>query len=266
MWYNSLVMESEILKEIKELCDKHGVEPMYVFFTGSRAYGYHKEDSDFDILFVFKRPLADYFRVHPLPDEIKVADKDVKGWDLRKFCSILCKSGWNAYEALHCRVAFPFVGHAMSFNHLQHLAKSGDFYEPMKVAKTMVGCSARDKAKYDVSEGNKKLKYFLSYARMIMSAIYCVVHKTYPPVHFLTLAHATLPEPEKYDFIKELVEARKEGKDATPFLAKMEEFIETLKEESERIRERVREFDYKAKDADKMKLMDDFLYKTLTQN
>lgn len=259
-------MEREILKEVKELCDKHGVEPMYVFFTGSRAYGYNKVDSDYDVLFVFKRPVADYFRVHPLSDEIKVADKDVKGWDLRKFCSILCKSGWNAFEALHCRVAFPFVSHAMSFNHLKHLAKGGDFYEPMKVAKTMVGCSARDLGKYEAAEGNKKLKYFLSYARMVMSGMYCVLHKTYPPVHFLTLAHASLPEPEKYDFIKELVEARKEGKDGTPFLAKMEAFMKTLKEDCEKVKERVKEFDYKAKDADKMKLMDDFLYKTLTQN
>lgn len=259
-------MEREILKEIKELCDKHGVEPMYVFFTGSRAYGYHKEDSDFDILFVFKRPVADYFRVHPLPDEIKVADKDIKGWDLRKFCSILCKSGWNAFEALHCRVAFPFVGHAMSFNHLKHLARGGDFYEPMKVAKTMIGCSARDLAKYEAAEGNKKLKYFLSYARMVMSARYCVLHTTYPPVHFLTLAHSSLPEPEKYDLIKELVKARVEGKDAKPYLETMNCLIDDFKKLCETLKKRVKEYDYKAKDEEKMKLMDDFLCKTLTQN
>ena len=259
-------MESEILKEVKELCDKHGVEPMYIFFTGSRAYGYNKADSDYDTLFVFKRPVADYFRVHPLPDMIKVEGKDVKGWDLRKFCSVLSKSGWNAFEALHCRVVFPFEGHYMSFKHLQQLAESGDFYEPMKVAKTMVGCSARDLAKYEAAEGNKKLKYFLSYARMVMSARYCVLHTTYPPVHFLTLAHSSLHEPEKYDFIKELVEARKEGKDGTPFLAKMEAFMKTLKEDCEKVKERVKEFDYKAKDDDKMKLLDDFLYNTLTQN
>lgn len=259
-------MEREILKEVKELCDKHGVEPMYVFFTGSRAYGYNKEDSDFDILFVFKRPLADYFRVHPLSDEIKVADKDVKGWDLRKFCSILSKSGWNAYEALHCRVAFPFVGHAMSFNHLQHLAESGDFYEPMKVAKTMVGCSARDLAKYEQAEGNKKLKYFLSYARMIMSARYCVLHTTYPPVHFLTLAHASLPEPEKYDLIKELVKARVEGKNAESYLETMNCLMDYFKEICEILKKRVKNYDYKEKNDEKMKLMDDFLYKTLTQN
>ena len=73
-------------------------------------------------------------------------------------------------------------------------------------------------------------------------------------------------DPEKYNFIKELVEARKEGKDGTPFLAKMEAFMKTLKEDCEKVKERVKGFDYKAKDDDKMKLMDDFLYKTLTQN
>ena len=258
-------MEREILKEVTELCDKHGVEPMYVFFTGSRAYGYHKEDSDFDILFVFKRPVADYFRVHPLPDEIKVADKDVKGWDLRKFCSILCKSGWNAFEALHCRVAFPFVGHAMSFNHLKHLARSGDFYEPMKVAKTMVGCSARDLAKYDTAEGNKKLKYFLSYARMVMSARYCVLHTTYPPVNFLTLAHMSLHEPEKYEMMKELVKARVEGKDATPYLETMNCLMDDFKNLCETLKGSVKNYDYKEKDEEKMKLMDDFVYKVITE-
>ena len=66
--------------------------------------------------------------------------------------------------------------------------------------------------------------------------------------------------------MKELVEARKEGKDGTPFLAKMEEFMKTLKENCEMVKERVKELDYNTKDSDKMELMDDFLYKTLTQN
>ena len=259
-------MTMEIISEVQELCREKGVELLYIFFTGSRAYGYNKADSDYDVLFVFKRPVVDYFRVHPLPDEIKVEGKDVKGWDLRKFCSILSKSGWNAYEALHVRESYSLNGHDKSFIHLRWLARHGDFYEPMKVAKTMVGCSARDLAKYEAAEGNKKLKYFLSYARMVMSAMYCVTHTTYPPVDFLTLAHASLHEPGKYNLIKELVEARKEGKDGTPFLAKMEAFMKTLKEDCEKVKERVKEFDYKAKDADKMRLMDDFLYKTITQN
>lgn len=258
-------MNLEILSEVQELCREKGVELLYIFFTGSRAYGYNKEDSDYDTLFVFKRPLADYFRVHPLPDEIKVEGKDIKGWDVRKFCHVLSKSGWNAYEALHVRESYSLNGHDKSFVHLRWLARHGDFYEPMKVAKTMIGCSSRDLAKYEEAEGNKKLKYFLSYARMVMSAFYCVLHKNYPPVHFLTLAHATLPEPGEYDLMKELVKARVEGKDATPYLETMNCLMDDFKELCETLKNRVKEYDYKQKDEEKMKLMDDFVYKVITE-
>ena len=258
-------MKMEIISEVQEICREKGVELLYIFFTGSRAYGYNKEDSDYDTLFVFKRPLADYFRVHPLPDEIKVEGKDVKGWDVRKFCHVLSKSGWNAYEALHVREGYFLNGHDKSFIHLRWLARHGDFYEPMKVAKTMVGCSARDLAKYEQAEGNKKLKYFLSYARMVMSARYCVLHTTYPPVHFLTLARMSLHEPEKYDLMKELVKSRVEDKDATPYLEKMNCLMNDLKELCETLKNSVKEYDYKAKDEEKMKLMDDFVFKVITE-
>lgn len=259
-------MTMEIISEVQELCREKGVELLYIFFTGSRAYGYNKADSDYDALFVFKRPVADYFRVHPLPDEIKVEGKDVKGWDLRKFCSVLSKNGWNAYEALHVRESYALNGHDKSFNYLRWLAVHGDFYEPMKVAKTMVGCSARDLAKYEAAEGNKKLKYFLSYARMVMSAMYCVTHTTYPPVDFRTLSRMTLHSETKSHMMDELVRARVEDKDATPYVPLLDELMEFFKEKCEMVKNRVNDFDYKQKDEEKMKFMDDFLYKTLTQN
>ena len=259
-------MTMEIISEVQELCREKGVELLYIFFTGSRAYGYNKEDSDYDTLFVFKRPLADYLRVHPLPDEIKVEGKDVKGWDIRKFCGVLSKSGWNAYEALHVRESYSLNGHDKSFIHLRWLADHGDFYEPMKVAKTMVGCSARDLAKYEQAEGNKKLKYFLSYARMVMSARYCVLHTTYPPVHFLTLAHMSLHDPNEYTLIKELVKARVEDKDATPYLEIMNCLMDDFKNLCETLKESVKNYDYKQKDEEKMKVMDDFVFKVITTN
>ena len=260
-------MNLEIISEVQELCRENGVELLYIFFTGSRAYGYNKKDSDYDTLFVFKRPLADYFRVHPLPDEIKVDGKDIKGWDVRKFCHILSKSGWNAYEALHVRECYALNGHAnvKSFDHLRWLARHGDFYEPMKVAKTMIGCSARDLAKYEQAEGNKKLKYFLSYARMVMSAMYCVTHTTYPPVDFRTLARMTLHSKMKSSIMDELVQVRKDDKDATLYVPLLDTLMEFFKEKCEIVKNCVKDFDYKQKDEEKMKLMDDFVYKVITE-
>ena len=259
-------MNMEIVSEVQEVCREKGVELLYIFFTGSRAYGYSKKDSDYDTLFVFKRPLADYLRVHPLPDEIKVEGKDIKGWDVRKFCHILSKSGWNAYEALHVRESYSLNGHDKSFIYLRHLARHCDFYEPMKVAKTMVGCSARDLAKYEKAEGNKKLKYFLSYARMVMSAMYCVLHTTYPPVDFHTLTRMTLHSKTRTFIMDELVKVRVEDKDATPYVPLLNELMEYFKEKCEIVKNRVKDFDYKEKDEEKMKLMDDFVFKVITEN
>ena len=259
-------MTSEIISEVQELCREKGVELLYIFFTGSRAYGYNKEDSDYDTLFVFKRPLADYLRVYPLPDEIKVEGKDVKGWDVRKFCHVLSKSGWNAYEALHVRKCYALNGHDKSFDRLRWIARHGDFYEPMKVAKTMVCCSARDLAKYEKAEGNKKLKYFLSYARMVMSAMYCVCHFTYPPVDFRTLTKMTLHSKMRTLIMDEIVKARVEDKDVTPYVYILNELMKSFKEKCEIVKNRVKDFDYKEKDEEKMKLMDDFLFKVITEN
>lgn len=259
-------MNTEILSEVQELCREKGVELLYIFFTGSRAYGYNKENSDYDTLFVFKRPLADYLRIHPLPDEIKVEGKDVKGWDIRKFCHVLSKSGWNAYEALHVRESYFLNGHDKSFTYLRWLAEHGDFYEPMKVAKTMVGCSARDLAKYEQAEGNKKLKYFLSYARMVMSAMYCVTHTTYPPVEFPLLTMMVMGDEKLYrDCIKEVFNARVNGEDESLYVTIMDLLVDYFKEKCDLVKEIVKDFDYKQKDEDKIKLMDDFVYKVITK-
>ena len=64
----------------------------------------------------------------------------------------------------------------------------------------------------------------------------------------------------------EIVKARVEDKDVTPYVYILNELMKFFKEKCEIVKNRVKDFDYKQKDEEKMKLMDDFLYKTLTQN
>ena len=130
----------------------------------------------------------------------------------------------------------------------------------------MVGCSARDLAKYENAEGNKKLKYFLSYARMVMSAMYCVTHTTYPPVDFRTLTRMTLHSKTRTFIMDELVKVRVEDRDATLYVYVLDEMMKFFKEKCEMLKNRVKDFDYKQKSEEKMKLMDDFVYKVITEN
>jgi hypothetical protein len=66
--------------------------------------------------------------------------------------------------------------------------------------------------------------------------------------------------------MKELVKARVEGKDANPYLEKMNCLMNDFKELCETLKKRVKDYDYKEKDEEKMKLMDDFVFKVITEN
>jgi hypothetical protein len=65
--------------------------------------------------------------------------------------------------------------------------------------------------------------------------------------------------------IKELVKARVEGKDATPYLETMNSLMDDFKNLCEILKERVKGYDYKEKDEEKMKVIDDFVYKVITE-
>jgi hypothetical protein len=99
---------------------------------------------------------------------------------------------------------------------------------------------------------------------MVMSAMYCVTHTTYPPVEFRTLIRMTLKSKMYAYMIDELVQARVEDKDATPYIPLLNSLMDFFKEKCEIVKNRVKDFDYKEKDEEKMKLMDDFLFKVIT--
>jgi hypothetical protein len=65
--------------------------------------------------------------------------------------------------------------------------------------------------------------------------------------------------------MKELVKARVEGKDATPYLETMNCLMDDFKNLCETLKERVKDYDYKQKDEEKMKVIDDFVYKVITE-
>ena len=65
--------------------------------------------------------------------------------------------------------------------------------------------------------------------------------------------------------MKELVKARVEDKDASPYLEIMNCLMDDFKKLCERLKERVKDYDYKQKDEEKMNLMDDFVFKVITE-
>lgn len=94
--------------------------------SGSRAWGFPSRDSDYDVRFIFVRPLADYLGISPPRDVIERpidAELDLGGWDLRKALGLMVRSNAVVLEWLASPIVYrsdPAVVAAL--NNLVHIA------------------------------------------------------------------------------------------------------------------------------------------------
>lgn len=85
-----------------------GVRILLAIESGSRAWGFPSRDSDYDVRFIFIRPLADYLGISSPRDVIERpidANLDLGGWDLRKALGLMVRSNAVIFEWL----SSPFV-------------------------------------------------------------------------------------------------------------------------------------------------------------
>ena len=84
-----------IVNTLDHIANEQSVELHYACETGSRAWGFASDDSDFDVRFIFVRPVEEYLALKPRRDVIErpiIDDLDVSGWDIFKACRLLQKS------------------------------------------------------------------------------------------------------------------------------------------------------------------------------
>ena len=59
-----------IRQKLREIEAANQVKILYAVESGSRAWGFASPDSDYDVRYVFIRPIKDYLRIDLLPDHI----------------------------------------------------------------------------------------------------------------------------------------------------------------------------------------------------
>jgi predicted nucleotidyltransferase len=102
-------IRSEIESRLGSIEAQQGVRYLFVVESGSRAWGFPSPDSDYDVRFVYVRPLDWYLSIEtgrdvietPLVDEI-----DLNGWDVRKTIGLLLKSNVIVGEWLESPIRY----------------------------------------------------------------------------------------------------------------------------------------------------------------
>jgi predicted nucleotidyltransferase len=88
-------MTKSVTKKIKHILEdieeEKGVRIIFAVEGGSRVWGFESKDSDYDVRFVYKRPLRKYIKARPSKTnhmEKVVDDVDMVGFDILKFTGL----------------------------------------------------------------------------------------------------------------------------------------------------------------------------------
>ncbi len=102
---------AEVNERLDAIEREHDVRVLYACESGSRAWGFASTDSDYDVRFVYARPIDWYLSI----DDRRRRDVietpidglwDVNGWDLRKALGLLAKSNPPLLEWLRSPIVY----------------------------------------------------------------------------------------------------------------------------------------------------------------
>ncbi len=84
----------QIMQTLRGIEADENVQILFAVESGSRAWGFPSPDSDYDVRFVYVRPMEWYLSIFPGRDVVELpleGELDVNGWDIRKSLELLMK-------------------------------------------------------------------------------------------------------------------------------------------------------------------------------
>ena len=102
-------MIGEIKKELLRLESENEIKILLAVESGSRAWGFASEDSDWDVRYIYIHRLEWYLKIDEQKDsqeEILPNDLDLSGWELKKALRLFRKSNPPMLEWLRSPIVY----------------------------------------------------------------------------------------------------------------------------------------------------------------
>jgi uncharacterized protein len=114
-------LKNKILNYLTELKEIEDINILYACESGSRMWGIAFEDSDYDVRFIYHRPLKYYLSLNGISDTIDINQNgrsleiidtakqdniDIVGWDLKKYLSLFLRSNSVCFEWLNSPIVY----------------------------------------------------------------------------------------------------------------------------------------------------------------
>jgi uncharacterized protein len=178
-------IDTTISTELQQLEREQEIKILYACESGSRAWGFPSPDSDYDVRFIYLRPLEWYLSIEDRSDTIDLPVNsllDINGWDLRKALKLFKGSNSAIYEWIQSPIIYQsdrqLTTELLDLAPSYYACRAGIHH----YLNMTIGCY-REHLQSDVV----KLKKYFYALRPILAAKWIVTDRTFPPMVFSKL-------------------------------------------------------------------------------
>lgn len=220
-------VRQEIEKRLRQLEREEEVSVFYACESGSRAWGFPSDNSDYDVRFLYAHPINRYLSIDDERDVIerKISNLiDMSGWDIRKALKLLRKSNPPLLEWINSPIVY-----RQRFDIIERIRiLMPDYYSPKSCLHhylSMAEGNFREYLKGDVV-WVKKYFYVL---RPILACKWIESGYGVVPMEFETLVDRLIDNNELRLAINELLRRKRGGQelDSEPSIPIINDFIDT---------------------------------------
>jgi uncharacterized protein len=227
-------IDTTISTELQQLEREQQIKILYACESGSRAWGFPSPDSDYDVRFIYLRPVEWYLSIDDRPDTIDLPVNsllDINGWDLRKALKLFKGSNSAIYEWIQSPIIYQsdrqLTTELLDLAPSYYTCRAGIHH----YLNMTIGCY-REHLQSDVV----KLKKYFYALRPILAAKWIVTYQTFPPMVFSKLLELIDRRQDLLAEIDRLLTIKATATEADPIAASpiLNEFIRSEIEDCER--------------------------------
>ncbi len=175
-------MRDTILEKLTAIENEHGVKILYACESGSRAWGFHSPDSDYDVRFIYIHEQDWYLGIEDKKDFIQLPvsnELDIVGYDLRKMLKLFRGSNAKIFEWIQspvvCRHDENFLPGLRPLIPQYYSSRSGIHH--------YIGLT-RNTLNNDLQDEQVKLKKYFYALRPVLAATWIATNNECPPMEF----------------------------------------------------------------------------------
>jgi uncharacterized protein len=205
-------MLDTIKQKLLELEKDKNIRILYACESGSRAWGFPSPDSDYDVRFIYARPVDDYLKITDIGDVVDLPVNevlDIGGWDIRKALKLFLKSNGALYEWLQSPIVYR-DDHGFA----EELRRLMPKYFSLRACGNHYLAMALNTRHNDLQGEQLKLKRYFYALRSALACKWIIERQTVPPMEF-KLLRMLVDDPKFQQAVDRLLETKRVSDEKT---------------------------------------------------